>query len=205
MIFIGDVHGHFEAFNILLERFPEEICIQVGDLGVGFPKKKDPFIPKNTFFIRGNHDSPQVARTYANYLGDFGYKIIDDKKVFYVSGAWSIDANKRTEGIDFWSDEELTIAQLQNAIDLYEEIKPDIVVTHDCPTEVGEALLNRYHIPGTNPRPKYKTRTDQALQAMFEIYQPKHWIFGHYHTDWTQIINGTEFNCLNELSWCKLK
>jgi hypothetical protein len=205
MIIIGDVHGHWPAYQMLLDRFPDQLSIQVGDFGL-LPSNKPPYIPKNAYFIRGNHDDRKLAIQYANYLGDYGcsYNLIPSKKVFWVSGAWSIDQARRTEGIDWFRDEELSIADLNEAINLYDVERPDIVITHDCPTEIGEALLNRYHIPGTVARPKHKTRTDQALQAMFEIHQPEHWCFGHYHTNWQTNVNGTKFNCINELSFLEI-
>lgn len=208
MIFVGDVHRHWGVFDLLLQRFQDKTVIQVGDLGLDYPINNPPaatlMMPANTYFIRGNHDNQTVAKQYANYLGDYGCKVIDGHKVFWVSGAWSIDQAKRTEGVNWWRDEELSMDTLADATELYAQEKPDVVVTHDCPTTVSEELLNRYHIPGTYVKPKIKTRTDQALQSMFEIHQPKHWIFGHFHTDWIANVNGTTFNCLNELSFLEV-
>lgn len=201
VIVIGDVHGHFGAYELLCKRF-DQPTLQLGDMGVGFPDGKGPHLGPTDYFFRGNHDNPKAAAKYANHLGDGGVAKSGSTKFFYVPGAWSIDHFMRKKGISWWPDEELSMGQLTDLVDLYEVTKPDLMITHDAPASIAEQLLNRYTIG--NPRPIYKTRTGQALQAMFEIHQPKRWIFGHYHTDWKKTVNGTEFQCLNELSWVEV-
>jgi hypothetical protein len=36
---------------------------------------------------------------------------------------------------------------------------------------------------------------------MFSIHKPDLWIFGHWHCDADEVIDGTRFICLNELSY----
>lgn len=43
------------------------------------------------------------------------------------------------------------------------------------------------------------TRTSQALQRMFEEWQPEFWLHGHYHLTRDYEIGPTHFTCLNEL------
>lgn len=75
------------------------------------------------------------------------------------------------------------------------------MVTHDCPESVSLELFikNGNSIGGTT---QFKTRTASALQTMFEIHQPELHIFGHWHNNVDQVINGTRFICLDELSYC---
>lgn len=178
----------------------------MGDVGIGFPGSPYFDIPDNAFFIKGNHDNPVRVNMHPNYLGDWGSKIIEGKKVFWVGGAWSIDWQMRTEGVSWWRNEELDLVQFSEAHDAYVEFKPDIMLTHDFPEEVGIAILKRFDIPGfKSPEPQiFKTRTGQALQAMFEAYQPKEWWGGHWHVSWTKNINGTQFRCLNELEYAQI-
>jgi hypothetical protein len=49
-------------------------------------------------------------------------------------------------------------------------------------------------------RGQYKTRTGNALDAMFAIHKPDLHIFGHWHYDVDEVIDNTRFVCLNELS-----
>lgn len=36
---------------------------------------------------------------------------------------------------------------------------------------------------------------------MFEMHQPRIWLFGHWHFDFDGVIDGTRFICLGELSY----
>lgn len=208
MILVGDVHGMLDRFRQMMKRlktdFPDETVVQVGDLGLGFPKSQSSDFPDQMKFIRGNHDAPAVCRAHRNYLGDYGAIEIDGHRIFYVSGAWSIDRAYRTEGVSWWPEEELTIAELNQAFEQYLEYKPDVMITHDGPSHATTWILNRFSLAGTTPyreQSPHPTRTGQALSAMFEAYQPKLWVFGHWHTTWIKKIKGTVFVCLNELEF----
>lgn len=203
LTFLGDVHGDWNVLNKILQKHKNKTIVQVGDLGLGFESQyvlninsglweasvnNDPkTFPENFRFIRGNHCNPEVSRIYPNYLGDFGYN--KELGIFYVSGAWSIDRENRTQGIDWWPEEELSIEQLNQAIDLYKEIRPEIIVSHTCPEFVANQLINRSHKRYTDQR------TEIALDRMFQIHKPKYWIFGHWHVVWRKNIDETNFVC----------
>lgn len=182
MRFIGDVHAKFSKYIGLLNC---DQSIQVGDFGVGFASIPD--ISINHRFIRGNHDNPLMCGDYVNYIKDG--TIEDD--MFFCGGANSVDKHLRKVGIDWWEDEELSITEFMDIISLYENNKPKIMITHDCPKMVSQRMVSR-----VNP-----SRTGQAFDSMFELHQPDVWIYGHYHMSFDQIINGTRFICLNELEY----
>jgi hypothetical protein len=46
-----------------------------------------------------------------------------------------------------------------------------------------------------------KTRTGEALQAMFDIHKPDYHFFGHWHVTKQMDIQGTRFVCLGELDY----
>ena len=73
-------------------------------------------------------------------------------------------------------------------------MKPEIVISHDCPASVVPEFM-------TNDWKLEKSFTGLVLNTMFEIHQPKTWIFGHHHNSKTVTKNGTEFICLDELSY----
>lgn len=204
MIIWGDLHGHLDLFRRKAKEqhklHPHDTQIVVGDIGLGFPKSQSDVFPEYVRIIRGNHDSPEVCRKHPNYLGEFGHEVIDGFKVFWVGGAWSIDRNLRIEGRDWWSDEELNIAQLTEALELYEQVKPEIMITHDGPEIATMELLNRFTLGAWDRKPIIPTRTGQGLQAMFEAHKPEQWFFGHWHVDWSLTLRGTKFRCLNEFS-----
>jgi hypothetical protein len=185
MLYIGDIHGDYERYLKILSKHNTE-SIQLGDFGAGFVKI--PELPSNAHFIRGNHDDPAECRQCPNYLGDWGYWA--DKKTFFISGAYSIDRDSRIPFYSWWPDEELSYDELIKVIDEFGRIKPDIMVSHDAPTELKPYMLFNRH--------SELTRTCQALQICFDIHKPKLWVFGHYHVRVRKNINGTEFRCLNE-------
>lgn len=196
MKFIGDIHAKLYDYSQLIRKC-DGPSIQVGDFGYGF--FSDQFKEK-TFknldmtqhkFIRGNHDCPSLAKKQPTFIKDGSVY----NNVFCVGGAWSIDKNMRTPGIDWWKDEELSYEEFGHVIDAYSIIKPDIVCTHDCPSSASyEMFVKKYN------KPNYKTLTGNALQIMFEIHQPKFWVFGHWHTDMVMKMDGTKFICVGELS-----
>jgi len=194
MIFIGDIHSRFSYYLDLIKNITHTPTVQVGDFGLGFvgydyPRK----IEGNHYFIRGNHDSPVVARSHPNYLGEYGYN--EELDLFYVSGADSIDKHLRMESIDWWRDEELDYQTLNTKVlPLFEATRPRVIVTHTCPSSIKHKILGRERIEdewGGGP-----SVTERALQAMFEIHQPDIWVFGHYHRFVDIRKNGTRFICL---------
>jgi predicted phosphodiesterase len=198
MLLIGDVHGLFYEYRELLKQHKPKYSLQLGDMGVGFPQSNELIlndIPGDHKWIRGNHDNPSVARAHPNYVGDYGIlkgSFINGfyDKLFYIGGAWSIDWQHRTEGISIWHDEQLSQEELSDVVNLYNEEKPEVVCSHDCPT----FILNYLH-----PGRVIPTRTSQAMDVMFLSRKPSYWVFAHHHLSWRKKIDGCTFICLNEL------
>ena len=212
MIIWGDIHGMTDMFRRKMKEqhalYPDDTHIAVGDVGLGFKKAQSMIFPDYCKLIRGNHDSPEVARAHPNYLGDFGSTEIDGHKTFFVSGAWSIDCAMRIEGSSWWPEEELTIAELYKAHDAYVEYQPEIMITHDGPTHFTHFLLNRFALQSQAWYKEHTvtpTRTGQALTAMFDAFQPKIWVHGHWHADYEKVIKGTRFICVNELKHIRIE
>ena len=195
MLIIGDVHSKFEEFQRIIWSAGLDDCLQVGDMGFGFCDESKVPTDENMKFIRGNHDSPEPARQHPNYLGDWGYWA--EKDLFYVSGALSIDKADRVPGKEWWADEELSREELEKAKEEFWRIKPRVMVTHTAPTQVKNRILKGRGSP-------LKSWTEVMLQDMFGVHQPKLWIFGHFHTPFSEEINGTRFICLEELATIKI-
>lgn len=194
---IGDIHGHWYNYALLTKNI-EHNSIQVGDFGIGFngtywhDRANKHHATKQHRFIRGNHDNPNMCREdMVGYIPDGTI----ENDVMYLGGAWSIDWQYRTEGIDWWRDEELTYRELDELISVYEVVKPRVMITHDCPTIAAYYMFIKTgnSIGGNNLK---LTRTGEALQTMFELHQPENWYFGHWHETKTMKINGTTFQCI---------
>jgi Icc-related predicted phosphoesterase len=202
--FIGDVHGYKYELGLVLGNIPDDVTsvIQVGDMGVGFGQGdywheslEDMMQAVNGRFIRGNHDDPAQCKEMRTWIQDG--RIEND--VMFIGGAWSIDHQWRTMGVDLWEDEELSTHQLYGLISVYDMVRPRVMVTHDCPLSVSNKLF--IEKSKSFSKMQYRTRTGSAFEEMFSIHKPKLHIFGHWHCDADEVINGTRFICLNELSY----
>jgi len=213
LIFIGDVHGEFKTYLYILYKMQHkggkkgvDCSCQVGDMGIGFPadseyRREDvswtPEIHSYHKYIRGNHDDPSTCNVHPNYLGDWGY--LPAPEMFFVSGGYSIDFSRRFQGIDWWHDEELSILEMNKALQSYSSNKPKIVVSHECPLEMkSHFITNEWKL-------EHDSRTEKLLQNMFTIHQPEYWICGHHHKKVEIDNNGTHFVCLDELISGKIK
>jgi len=195
MKFIGDVHCKIGKYIPIIRTCEESI--QVGDFGF---KEEWDWLEKNSSIIglshkinMGNHDYIPCVNTNPHSLGNWSY----ERGIFTIRGANSIDIHKRIEGRDWFVNEELNYGEGYEVFDNWELSKPDIVVTHDCPALVAEVLFG-FPRTGIN-KEYYKSTTRELLQNMFEVHQPKLWVFGHHHINKNETINGTNFICLGEL------
>lgn len=200
--FIGDVHGRYNSYLKILEESPYP-TIQVGDFGVGFgPTPFDVWDinidPNQHKFIRGNHDNPKLCKDYPAYIPDGSYS--HDDRILYVGGAGSIDRMYRTPGLNWWVDEQLSMAELDSIVDGAWNKLPEIIISHECPDFIADAICN------ARGYQKYAddNRTRMMLSDLYtndEIRKPKLHIFGHWHVNCDFKIHGTRFICLNELSY----
>lgn len=192
MFFIGDIHGNISVYLRIINTLPENsTSIQLGDMGLGFVRSKMELQElKNHKFIRGNHDNPDVCRRHPNYMGHYGY--IENCELFYFGGGYSIDKRFRTPFMNWWPDEELSLYHCRKAKKIYEEKKPKIVISHECPTEVKNYVLTNYF------KMNFSSRTELLLQSLFEIHQPDIWVFAHHHRYREVEIDNTKFVCLSD-------
>ncbi|TIN83080.1 metallophosphoesterase [Mesorhizobium sp.] len=204
---IGDVHGKFGRYRELIRYVP--FSIQAGDMGVGFRGYRhgelkwltnppyDAMSEGRHLFIRGNHDNPDVCSRHDYWIKD-GTTV---EGIYCLGGAVSIDRAWRTEGLDWWSDEECSYADLERMIDEYSALKPEIVVTHECPESIANEMLSAFG------RKKFEdgSRTRQALERMFHLHQPREWYFGHWHVSLRFMSGRTTFQCLNELEYADVE
>lgn len=187
---IGDVHGHHDEYLKILEN--ADSTVQVGDFGLDWDVLQ--FVsPAENKIIGGNHDNYDIVNNYPHYLGDYGTTNIGGVDFFFVRGERSVDAHLRTEGVSWWRNEELSMAESYAAIENYISAKPSIVISHGCPAEVIQ------HFCTNNHKLIHPSRTSQMMDAMFAGHQPDLWIFGHHHNSMTKKIGTTKFVCLNEL------
>ena len=197
---VGDVHGKINEYHDIIQACDYSIC--VGDFG--FKREWDWFLDnifdstKNQHWINpGNHDyGPNMRYQINGSTGNYSY--FDQFDIFTVRGADSIDKHLRTNGIDWFENEELNYSEQLAAYDSYVFHKPKIMITHDCPQSV---MLQLFPISWSYGASQTRTMLDHMLLA----HQPDIWLFGHHHRSVNHQINNTRFICLNELETYKIK
>lgn len=201
----GDVHGKYDKYYNLIK--DQQASIQLGDLGFSY-KILDHLDSTRHIVIPGNHDNYDIVHKYDHILDSFGEYEHCGLEFFFVRGGFSIDwqfrlHEERQHGPRFkswWQQEELSIAKLENAINLYEMVKPKVVLTHECPRSIVKNITDGRILKdyGYDPE-KFTTRTSEALDAMLRVHEPDLWVFGHYHRSLDKTIGKTRFKCLAEL------
>ena len=189
---IGDVHGKYEHYHKIVrqtERHP--YTLQIGDFGFKYDTLKNVDSTRH-LILPGNHDHYDTCYNHPHFLGDYGYTSLNRIDFFYYRGAYSIDRQYRTIGIDWWENEQVNIDQFMKARELYIDIKPEVMITHDCPQDIALQMLE----PGQRV---YENITSWALQELYNIHQPKLWFYGHWHQSMKIQHGNTQFVCLNEL------
>ena len=210
---VGDIHGMFNDYRFYSLGIGREHMgpaaersVQIGDFGLGFGRQKfDNHVNEwmtdnpNHRFIRGNHDNPAVVKKTAGYIPDGTI----EGDVMFVGGAWSIDNPdappgwfKRTENVNWWADEQCSEEEFAKIIEDYKNLKPRVMITHDCPHEIAGQM---FWGSGILKGPRYQTLTGEMFQKMLEIHQPDEWYFGHWHYTMKYQYGRTMFQCIGEL------
>lgn len=194
---IGDVHGKYNKYHeIIRQEEHYRYTVQLGDFGFKYDTLSN--VDSTRYLILpGNHDNYDICYNYSHFMGDYGYTSLNRIEFFYYRGAYSIDRDSRTIGLDWWREEQVDIEQFMKARELYRLKKPDIVLTHDCPEFLVRDYIGPHGII-------YQNITNWALQELYNIHQPKLWIHGHHHTSKTTIYGNTKFICLDELETYKV-
>lgn len=197
---IGDIHGDFFSYQMALSGIDQSI--QLGDFFIGlggndyWHERINDFHSQNPGhrFIRGNHDDP--ARCKNEMVGWIPDGTIEGDTML-VGGAFSIDHFRRQAGVNWWEDEELSIEELYRLINLYAQAKPRIMITHDAPISVSEAMFVKTGLAiGKRNAKALPTYTGYALETMWSIHKPEIWMFGHWHHTTEFDAFGTHFHCL---------
>lgn len=208
---IGDVHGKLDQFLKIVRQIDKEdkgprTIVQLGDLFVNphhfSPLNKALSSLKNIYTFKGNHE--YWLNSLDSDLGDFG-TIPGCDSTLFVRGAFSIDYKYQKQVGCFNPYEELTESQGNKALDLYEKIKPEVVIAHDAPRSIANLIGNPDFLRNFGFDPdKFTTATSELLQEMVNISPPKLFVHGHFHRSYQKKIGNTLFIGLGELQTLKI-
>lgn len=202
---VGDVHGMVDKYVDLVKDC--DYSLQVGDMGFDYCvlAKLDELRHR---FIGGNHDNYDFYNWERHSLGDWGMANLGGFEFFFIRGAFSIDWKYRIRqeevyGIkSWWNEEQLSLDQLNAAVDDYKLMKPEVMVTHTCPQQIARLIGNPGALKAFGFDPDtFCTNTQLALQECFEYHKPKLHIYGHFHQTRVDKVEGTTFVCLDELDY----
>lgn len=202
---ISDVHGKINKYLDVVNKC--EYSVQLGDLAFDY-RFLGNIDDTRHVFIPGNHDNYDKCFAYPHCLGNFGEFELNGIVFFFIRGAFSIDWQYRqkhqelTGQKSWWSNEELSFAEMKLCFDLYREVKPDFVISHDCPRIISNKIGNPQILNNFGYNADiFTTSTSELLEECYNFHAPKIWIFGHYHID-IQVNLKTKFICLPELGYC---
>ena len=212
---IGDVHAQISADDLLKQNgkpYLELIAgadhsVQIGDMGdsIAYEQLQANVDPVRHRFFPGNHDHYNCLPPHS--LGEFGEVLLGEIKFFFIRGAASTDREKllrvgRELGRTLWfAEEELAVEQMQGAEDAYRAAQPNIVLSHDAPTEIARAVWEETPQPLRRGELFRPSRTNEFLETILAIHSPRLWLFGHHHRDWRYRAGPTLFGCVGELSY----
>ena len=214
LLFLGDHHGAWSQLLDIIESKKISDCylISVGDCGIGFTSWENQvrineqlnkeFKNNNIVFmsIRGNHDDPayfkgsdRVSLSNFELLEDYTVAEYGDKKIQLIGGATSIDRTGRKEGHSYWNREVVNFER-----DKCEEV--DILITHTAPSwcfpqqfnqmVYDWALEDAYLLEDL-------TEERATMDEICKLCKPKLHLYGHFHSSWTEEINGCKHRLLN--------
>ena len=211
LLFAGDLHGSVSALEKLYEIAKQRDCkaiIQVGDFGIHWPEPTNtiheffesvkPKIP--LYFCDGNHENHTLLDSLWRQRGCpdvvpivpgcFHVRrgtelILDGRKILFMGGA---KTHKASSELHWWSREAPDLAEQDRFAKAF-IVEPDIVVSHDCPSEVGFEA------------PYYKEWSKNLVAKFFHdtlsktSCRPTKWFFGHHHFLDSWDAYDTTFHC----------
>ena len=197
----------------------KDLVIFLGDFGLYWgntPSKEEEYWldwlarkPYQVAFVDGNHENFDLINSFPEST-KWGGKVgidhrvggdiihlkrgevfnINNKKIFVMGGASSIDKMHRTEGISWWPQEQHSKAEEENALNNLDSVnwKVDYVLTHTCPDSViKEFVDNPYSEKFNDPVSKFLEFIDNRLT--YDL-----WCFGHFHND-RRYVNNDKYQC----------
>lgn len=205
---IGDVHGKFYEYTDITKKYQK--TLQLGDMGFDYSRLESVY-PKNHKFFGGNHDNYWDYHKTPHAIGDFGEYKHGGVEFFFIRGAFSIDkvarvkAECRGHGKSWWEEEHLTPGQMDEAYEAYKKAKPDLMITHTCPTwvakTIGKPEVLKYF--GYDPD-TFTTPTQELLQKCWDFHKPRLWLYGHFHMTKTIRVANSNLVCINILEAVEL-
>lgn len=209
-VVIGDVHGRPDIIWEVMQVLPPgSNIICTGEFGHGFyyqycsEEKFYDYIAEQDIlilFVDGNHEDfsklnslpvsvwnggkAHIIRHNLIHLMRGEIYTINEKRIFTFGGGYSLDRERRTEGIDWWPEENIQETDRQNADNnlAVHNHKVDFCITHTAPIDTVGRLA--YNHPGViKKKVMEEFEITNYLQLVADTTEYSKWYFGHFHVD----------------------
>ena len=160
-----------------------------------------------TLFVDGNHenhnilDSLETTEMFGGIVGLAGLNkadsiyhlkrgeiyTIDNKKIFTMGGAYSVDKANRTPDVSWWAREQPSFEECEYAISNLEkhDWTVDIILTHTGPSEALLPLIIKYAENKMYGNKLVKDSTVDFHDMVYDKVTYDKWRMGHMHEDVT--------------------
>lgn len=173
MFVVGELFADDASFlHNILKRNPDDHIIQLGNMRHGVNASNIEFFNNhiekrfdNFRFIRGNNDNPEICRKSQHYLGNYGVNY--RYGYFFVSGSGTTEQQRmeRRYNVSWFMDEEMQMDEMFKMASLYEQTKPEIVITNEIPHIIK--MKNEIR----------STKTSMILGDLVRLHKPRVWIY----------------------------
>ena len=187
-----------------------DYLIVLGDFGLFWSKKniknkenmeRIQNLPYTLLFIDGNHENFE-------WLGEFPVEVrfggkvhrcgenifhlmrgqvfsFGSKKLFVCGGASSVDKNLRIPGVSWWPQEDISHAEIEEALDNLEkeDYHVDYILTHTCPHSLIPLMFETYRSSTVRRKFYLSDPTAHFLDEVNSRTSYLEWYFGHWHED----------------------
>lgn len=208
---ISDVHGLRDGYLEIIKDC--EASLQIGDFGFHYDFLREFEIEEcQHLFFAGNHDDHNAKYNFPHCLRKFGMINHGDIDFFFLEGGFSVDQVYRREqeqlGVwpkTWWENEELPQHDLEEALRVYKEARPEVLITHEPSRSIADKIGNPSMLQNLGYDPDtFTTRTGETIQRMIDAHAPKLHIFGHFHINYDETIKGVRYICQEELGYLDL-
>lgn len=203
----GDCHQQFDKLFFFAEKMnltEKDNIIVLGDMGLCWRHDKQDFnyyIKEwenfenkcNLYWVDGNHENFKLIsllpiennmRKCSDHIhmlmrGQTYY--FEGKKCLAMGGADSIDKHRRTEGLSWWPQEQITNEDIEKVNSEHF----DYVFSHCCPTSIFneyKAYLCTLNNVVDDADPAIHV-SENKLEQLKNFIEFDNWWFGHYHVD----------------------
>lgn len=179
--------------------------LRYGQYNMGSLKKAMKSFPCKFVIMRGNHDAryEKIARIYEPGKWEFlidgmfyepkypnilyvkdtgGVYDIDEKKILFVPGGYSVDKWYRMQmGYPWEPEEELSDLEFKKLYSISDSQEYDYVISHIAPYKINSQLQDLF-LDGID-QSTVSTYSEEMCNYFYDKHNWKLWVFGHYHAD----------------------